>query len=213
MLPAELYSRLLPSYTTYAEVFMPLIAEIEARYELFPQPLLNEIRAYNDYVARCHVNIDDTAFVGEQIRKAEGHIERMVCDCYKFLHVQLYKNTIDSFEKRTKHARLTIINNGGFEESYQRHKAVIVGNLIEAKQLEFQDNVQQAIICYRTAHSEYMAVEAIISQNESYIRWAVESSSWKKFVKFVWWLLSAIISGIIGSMIIPFQELFKWLLQ
>lgn len=46
-------------YQTYNTVIKPLIADIEARYEEFPISIFNEIRAFNDHVARCYrIGID-----------------------------------------------------------------------------------------------------------------------------------------------------------
>lgn len=41
-------------YVHYCEVIKPLIARIEALSEKIPLPLFNEIRAFNDHIARCY---------------------------------------------------------------------------------------------------------------------------------------------------------------
>lgn len=38
-------------YTLYNKEIKPLVAEIEARFEEFPEPLLAEIFFFNDYMA------------------------------------------------------------------------------------------------------------------------------------------------------------------
>lgn len=87
---ASFFSKLSPLYQTYNEVIKPLIAEIEVRFESFPTSIYNEIRAFNDHVARCYRNINDEELIETQIKKSKGHIERIVLDCYKYLNVKLY---------------------------------------------------------------------------------------------------------------------------
>ena len=80
----DLSTNLNPLYEAYNNVIKPLIAEIEVRYEQFPIVIFNEIRAFNDHIARCYIRPDDNVWTNSQIRKAQSHIERMILDCYKF---------------------------------------------------------------------------------------------------------------------------------
>lgn len=92
----DFLKRLAPLYNRYNEVIKPLIAEIEVRFESFPTSIFNEIRAFNDHISRCYLKPDYDRWVNAQINKAEGHIERMVLDCYKFLNVSLYNSLTKS---------------------------------------------------------------------------------------------------------------------
>ena len=74
----------------------PLMAEIEARYEKFPLPIYNEIRAMNDHVARAFTATDE-AKAKEQIEKAFNHIRRITRDCYKALNLY-YKREAEEFD-------------------------------------------------------------------------------------------------------------------
>lgn len=48
-------------YEIYLGLIKPLLSEIEANYEQFPEPLFNEIRAFNDHISRCYIpNISPT---------------------------------------------------------------------------------------------------------------------------------------------------------
>jgi len=117
---AQYSSQITLLYRTYNDVIKPLIAEIEIRYEKFPTPVFNEIRAFNDHVARCHRENISNLDIENELRKAKGHIERIILDCYKFLNVALHKIVIKRFDKRTKGVDLGAINNGAFFIFYSR---------------------------------------------------------------------------------------------
>ena len=206
---SHLHSRLLPLYETYAATIKPLLAEVESRFELFPTPILNEIRAYNDHVARCYVNINDTRFVDEQIKKAQSHIDRIVFDCYKYLNVALYELIVEKFSQRTKYIDITTINNGEFHTKYRQILGIINENKENAKHWEFHSNKEELLTFYQKAHSASRTLERYILDNEMHIRWAIVKFSRRKFLQFILWLLAAVISGIIGSMITPLQDWFR----
>lgn len=202
-----LHSQLTPLYKKYNEVIKPLIAAIEVRIEAFPTPIYNEIRAYNDHVARCYSRIDDEAFVASQIRKAQGHIERIILDCYKFLNVTLYDKVVRNFDKRTKRIDLTVIHDGEFYIEYKKMRQYIVENLKQAKLLECQDNKEESIALYQGVYNKYTEMEELIVKNETHIIWAKAKFYSGKVLRFLGWLVSAIISGIISSSIIPWDKL------
>ncbi|MDR2496113.1 MAG: hypothetical protein LBD21_03195 [Tannerellaceae bacterium] len=206
---SHLHSRLLPLYTTYATVIKPLVAEIEARFEQFPTPILNEIRAYNDHVARCYVKINDTRFVEEQVNKAKSHIDRIVFDCYKYLNVALHELIVEKFAQRTKYIDIGTISNGEFNRIYKNSLQVITEIKEQAKHLEFHSDKEEIIVSYQQVHSEYRKLYRFILDNEMNIRWAVARFYKRKALNIVLWLLAAIISGIIGSMITPFPDWFR----
>ena len=106
-----------------------LIAEIEVRYEKFPSPIFNEIRAFNDHIARCHREDISDLEIEDELKKAKGHIERIILDCYKFLNVELHRKVIKQFDKRTRGIDLGVINNGEFFLFYSNAKRYIDSNL------------------------------------------------------------------------------------
>lgn len=63
----DLSKRLIPLYDSYNNIIKPLIAEIEIRYELFPIVIFNEIRAFNDHIARCYLHPNDNKWISSQI--------------------------------------------------------------------------------------------------------------------------------------------------
>jgi len=190
-------------YLSYLNI-KPLIAEIEVRYEKFPTPILNEIRAFNDHIARCYREGTDNETIESNLRKAEGHIERIALDSYKFLNVKLHKKVIRRFDRRTKGINLHAISNGDFFTSYCESKMFIETNLKKAKLLETQ-NKEQSLKLFELVHNKYSDVEQLIIDNEKNICWARARFYGNKILKFVAWLIAAIISGFISSSIIPWD--------
>jgi len=195
-------------YQTYNEVIKPLIAEIEVRYEKFPTPIFNEIRAFNDHIARCHREGISDSDIENELWKAKGHIERTILDCYKFLNVSLHKNVITRFDKRTKGVDLGAINNGIFFVVYSEAKKLINTHLKEAKLLEVQDK-EQSLKEYELVYNKFSDLETFLSDNEQHICWARARYYSNKILRLIGWLLAAVISGIISSLYIPWDRLLS----
>ena len=196
-------------YQTYNEVIKPLIAEIEVRYEKFPTPIFNEIRAFNDHIARCHREGISNLEIEDELRKAKGHIERIVLDCYKFLNVALHEIVIKRFDRRTKGIDLGAINNGTFFAVYSEAKKFINTHLKEAKLLEVQDK-EKSLKEYELVYNKFSELEIFLSDNERHICWARARYYSNKLFKLIGWLLAAIISGIISSIYIPWSRIFSF---
>lgn len=135
MLQPEQHEKITSLYTFYNEVIRPLISEIEARKEVFPAPLFNEIRAFNDHVARCYLSGMTEVKVNEELKKAEGHINRITLDCFKYLDVFLYEK-VKRFEHSTRYIDISLLDNGEFYPSFCRLQKEAVKNVREAKKKE-----------------------------------------------------------------------------
>jgi len=198
-------------YRTYIEVIKPLLAEIEIRYQKFPIPILNEIRAFNDHIARCHREDISSANIDKEIKKAEGHIYRIILDCYKFLNVAFHENLIEKFDKRTRGVDLNAVNNGQFSASYFETRKFIISHLKKAKFLEAMDK-DESLKEYEIVYNKFSELETFLSENERHICWAKARYFSNKIIKAIWWLV-AIIFGYILSLIlpsIPWDRLFSF---
>lgn len=137
-------------YQQYCGVIKPLIAQIEATSEKIPLQLFNEIRAFNDHIARCFYQNPTEVYIAEQIQKAERHIVRMTLDCFKCLNVIQYQR-IELFEQQTSQIDLTVIDNGIFYPEYSRLKVEAAQLVRNAKQQEATDTLQ-ALDLYQQAY-------------------------------------------------------------
>jgi hypothetical protein len=150
----------LEQYQCYWNAIKPLLAAIEIRYEKFPTPIYNEIRAFNDHVASCYINDfkDD-----EQVKKAAVHIKRILLDCYKYLNVH-YSDKINDFEKRSRNVDLTSVGDGEFYIVYKKKRQEVVKTLTNAKELERQD-FETSLEYYEKAFVTFQTIENHIDKN------------------------------------------------
>lgn len=183
-------------YNTYNEVIKPLIALYEAREEQFPTPVFNEIRAFNDHIAKCHLNDIDENQINEEIKLAERHIFRIIFDCYKFLNVSFHKE-ISEFENENRNIDLTIIDNGEFYPKYKKLKESAVQSVRAAKKVESLD-IQKSFTNYENAFNAYSELVELILQKESDVSWARNKRKLKRVINIILWILSAVLSGFVS---------------
>lgn len=184
-------------YVRYCAVIKPLIANIESLSEKIPLPLFNEIRAFNDHIARCFYLAPEEDFIKEQITKAQRHIERITLDCFKCLNVILY-NRIELFERQTKNVDLTVIDNGEFFPEYSKLK-INAANLVRLAKLEEARSSDQALDFYQDSYNVYTRlVEKIESVSEK-VKWAKVRFSSKRIITIIAWILSVVISAILSA--------------
>lgn len=190
--------RIADCYVKYCEVIKPLIARIEAFSEKFPLPLFNEIRAFNDHIARCYYHEPSDTFIDEQIEKASRHILRITLDCFKCLIVIMFEQ-IEQFEKRTRNIDLTVIDNGTFFPEYSRLKIDGASAVRQAKTFESYD-IEKALVEYERAYDIYdKIIESINKVNES-VKWARVRFTTKRIVTVIAWIASIVISAIISAL-------------
>lgn len=106
---------------------------------------------------------------------------------------------------------MTSINNGEFYPQYKLLKQYIIKNLKKAKLLETQENKEDSISLYEEVHNKYVELEELITQNHTHIKWARSKYYSRNFFKLLGWFISAIISGIISSSIIPWDNVWEYI--
>jgi len=183
-------------YDSYNRVIRPLISEIEAREESFPTPLFNEIRAFNDHIARCYLPKIANEKIITELEKAEGHISRITLDCFKYLDVFLYEK-IRNFEKRTRNIDLTVLDNGQFFPTFCKLKKDAVISVRQAKNLESM-NIIKSLEFYQLAYNQYCDLENKIDDKTGEINWLKVRFSFNRLFKLAIWILAAILSGLLS---------------
>lgn len=196
---AEVIARIESCYKQYCGVIKPLIAQIEATSEKIPLPLFNEIRAFNDHIARCFYNNPSDEYIAEQIDRAERHIVRMTLDCFKCLNVILFQK-IELFESQTRNVDLTVIDNGSFYPTYAKQKIEAARIIKMAKISESQDTYQ-ALEYYQNAYNIYAQVVDNIDSISEKVKWAKVRFTIKRWGAIVGWVISVILSAIISAML------------
>lgn len=159
-------------YSQYNDTIKPLLIQVESRYESLPTPIHNELRSFNDHIARCYIVGATEQDIDNELRKAAGHIKRTIFDCFKFLNVKLYDINKD-FEKKTKRVDLTKISNGTFYIKYRDLVVEAQKAVRDAKQLESDTrNHDAAFTKYENAFLLYSELEVLINENVSNVNWA-----------------------------------------
>lgn len=184
-------------YVRYCAVIKPLIANIESLSEKLPLPLFNEIRAFNDHIARCYYLNPNDDFIGEQISKAQRHIERITLDCFKCLNVILYQR-IELFERQTRNIDLTVIDNGEFFPEYSRMK-LEASNLVKSAKLAEARNSDAALDYYQDSYNIYTRLVEKIDGVSEKVKWAKVRFTSKRIVTVVAWTVSVIVSAILSA--------------
>lgn len=197
MTPEKFHASLSELYTSYNEVIKPLIADYEAREQKFPLPVFNEIRSLHDHIARCYrSSLTDDQITGE-IKKAEGHLTRIILDCYKYLDISLYEK-ISRFEKETSGIDLTLINNGLFYPEYRRLNMLAISLIRKAKVNESQ-NKDTSFDYYQKGYNAYCSLEELIENNLQDIKWARIRVKARKIIIIILWIMAALLSGIVST--------------
>ena len=193
----ELHKRIVDCYCTYCAVIKPLIANIEALSEKMPLPLFNEIRAFNDHIARCYYNTPTIQYITEQVDMAERHITRITLDCFKCLNVLLYQK-IEKFDRETRNVDLTVIDNGEFFPTYSRMR-VKAYQLVEKAKIEEAIDITSSLHYYEKAYNCYSdIVKAIIGISEK-VKWARIRFTIKRWATIIGWIVSVIASALISA--------------
>ena len=196
---AENQELLQEAYSVYNNTFKPLLAEVEITYQAQPIPIFNEIRSFNDHIARCYREGVNEEYINEQLNKAQGHIKRATLDCFKFL-VVFHNDWLEEFEDKYKRVDLTIIANGTFYLVYREKVRKARTNLREAKNLETIDQ-ERSFTLYQKAYNAYVAVEEIVADNLTSINWARARFTINKTLRVFGWIILAIISGIVSHVL------------
>jgi hypothetical protein len=197
MINSDQQARVCRLYSDYCGVIKPLIAEIEARSEKIPIPIFNEIRAFNDHIARCYYNDPSEEYIDKQIEKAERHITRIMLDCFKCLNVILYQR-IELFNRQTRNVDLTVINNGTFFTAYSTKCVSAAKTIEEAKKTE-AINTDDALELYQAAYNDYAEVVALIIEVSESVKWARVRFSLKKWGSVIGWIVSVVVSAIVSA--------------
>lgn len=189
-------NRIKEIFSTYNTTVKPLIATIEASYEQFPIQIFNEIRALFDHIARCYNPNINAESINNEINRSESHLYRIMFDCFKFLNVKA-KDEVNKFERQTKNVDLPSISNGEFYPEYKKLSKLAFNFAKEAKKYE-SFNKDKSLELFEKAYNTYDKLIDYIDDNRIYIiraKWKFNSF---RFLKFLFWFLTAIISGFIS---------------
>jgi hypothetical protein len=166
-------------YNNYNQNVKPLLADIEARYEKIPLQLFNEIRAFNDHIARCYLLTTSEEDIKRDLEKASSHLLRIILDCFKLLNLHVFSVYVEKFEKKHKRVDLNVVDSGNFIVRFYAIKLKARNTVREAKTYESSDKVK-SLELFQRAYNEYSELETLIEENRRGISHA-KRKTWIKF--------------------------------
>ena len=192
----------------YCNNVRPLLLELKLRRsDKSLAGINNEIRALNDHIARCyHEEYATPDFQKLQLNKAEGHMRRLILDCFKQLNMDIFSK-IEICEKRYfSDLWLRWGTDGKFWKEYSNHRKEAQMEVLSAKKLEMFEP-EESLRHYENAFQYYRKLERMLDgkKAEKALLWSwiyrhlQFISDWAKFI--ISTLILSIISSIIGVLI------------
>lgn len=193
-------------YSDYREKVKPLMSTINARMKgQYPDNCLNEIRAMLDHVARCYKADEEDykekdRIISEELSKAEGHLRRLLYDCFKQLNILLF-DAIHKVERKKFNSSWFYISGGEFWKEYTSGLQKAVECAVDAKKNESY-KPSLALTNYDKAFNSYCYVESLLLTNKKTKNCFARLRHFFEFVNTWWsWLIVTVILSLISSLI------------
>lgn len=190
----EMYGDLI---TSYLEV-KPLLFDLYVRNgNQYIDAVLNEMRALNDHIARCYADGISVEAVHKELSKAEGHLKRLIYDCFKQLNI-LFFDYVNKYEADYFGKHWLRVNNGAFWNDYTSLRHEVVKNVEEAKLYE-SFGEDKAFGCYQNAYILQGKVYDLLEKYDGELHLSRLKVLWLKMNSLKGWIFSTIILAIIPS--------------
>ena len=158
-LPKTVHEEICKLFSEYNNKLKPLIATVESLKQEFPGQILNEIRAFNDHIARCFLFGTTEEDCVKELRKAKGHVSRAILDCYKII-LLYYFDFIKDFRQQYDSVNLTLVNDGKFLPELTRlnEEALKCSRIARYSEADSFPEKENSYIGYKKAVLAYDAV-------------------------------------------------------
>ena len=186
-----LYQKQEKLYSFYNDRLRWVIIFIESRYKKFPVPILNEIRAVQDHIARCYDKdiLGDEAFVEEQMRAAQGHYIRCLLDGYKYIWYQFGPEVQKKYFWAKILGDLDSIDNGGFVKQMYNLKNEAKKLNFKARETESKDK-NVSLDLYEKSIGKLVELDELYECHAGEIGWSVRKGLTMKVVAGLGWLIA-----------------------
>ena len=183
----------------YRNTVKPLLADIQARRtdSKLPDNFLNEIRALNDHIARCYRKDISLDFIDSELTKAEGHLRRLIYDCFKQLNIYI-SDTLEYKENKYYSEMWLTHKKGVFWTDYSKYRKYAQQYVIEAKKSESIDS-DRAMSLYENAFLNYRRAEELLLENKTMLRISLVNKCILKVGHFGWWFFITIVLSVISA--------------
>ena len=205
-----MYRDLIMSYLEIKPILFDLYVRNGNRYI---DAVLNEMRALNDHIARCYTDGMSVEGVQRELSKAEGHLKRLIYDCFKQLNI-LFFDYINSYEADYFGKHWLRINDGTFWYDYVSLRYDVVKNVEEAKLFESLD-ADKAFGSYQNAYVLQGKVYDLLEKHDGELRLSRPRVFWMKMNSLKGWILSTLVLAVIPSALweIPWSKIGDFLID
>lgn len=206
----EMYRDLIMSYLEIKPLLFDLYVRNGNRYI---DAVLNEMRALNDHIARCYTDGMSVEDVHRELSKAEGHLKRLIYDCFKQLNI-LFFDYINGYEADYFGKHWLRINDGTFWNDYTSLRYDVVKNVEEAKLFESLDT-DKAFGSYQNAYVLQGKVYDLLERYDGELRLSRPMAFWTKMNSLKGWILSTLALAVIPSVLweTPWSEIGDFLID
>lgn len=190
------YSELMLGYTKAK----PLLNDVYKRNGgVYPDAILNEIRAMNDHIARFYDDSRNSEQRQEELAKADGHLKRMIYDAYKQLNIFFF-DSMDKFEKEHFGAHWLHVKKGDVWLQYSDKRDEVVEYVRQAK-IKESISTESAMESYAKAYVTQRDIYKLIEDNSQYL----VLNKWKRWLAAInsqkGWLLSTFCLAVIPALL------------
>ena len=191
----------------YRELAKPLMDDMNVRLGgVYPENCLNEIRAMLDHVSRCYrtetleiKSEEKEKICNEELSKAEGHLRRLMYDCFKQLNILLF-DAIHQKERQTYSSHWLYIKGGQFWSTYTKYLQIAMASVVEAKKNESYDP-DKVMVFYERAYNAYCAVEQMLIKHRKSLTWSRCIKYFEIVNSWVRWIIVTVVLSLISALI------------
>ena len=178
-------------YGFYNDRLRWVIIFIESRYGKFPVPILNEIRAVQDHIARCYDNnmANDEQYIDEQMRAAKGHFMRCLLDGYKYIWYHYTPEVRQKYFWAKLLGDLQSIDNGDFVKQISKLRVDAKAMNFKAREMESKDK-DVSLDLYEQSIGKLIQLDELYESHISEIAWSVRKGLTMKVLAGLGWLIA-----------------------
>lgn len=202
------YQELIKSYLQ----IRPVLADVYKRSgNQYIDGILNEIRALNDHIARCYLDLPHDS-ANEELCKAEGHLKRLIYDCFKQLNI-IFFDYVNEHEHLNFGSHWICLDGGNFWDTYTSLRKRI-GKYIEDAKNEENKNYDKSFGYYQEAYVLQGKVYNLLDKHKEQLCLSKKRYYWQRINSMKGWLLAtfllAIIPAIIWEGFIHRSDIWTW---
>lgn len=202
----QMYEDLVKSYLEIKPVLFDLYIKNDNKYI---DAILNEIRALSDHLARCYADNVSCDTMRKELNKAEGHLKRLIYDCFKQLNI-IFFDYVNKYESKHFGKHWLRVDGGKFWSAYTSLRYEVVQNVENAKKYE-SFNADMAFDNYQNAYVLQGEVYDLLEAHKHELQLSMLQVLLMKINSLWGWILTTIILTAIPAIIWEWEKIWVWI--